>query len=396
MENSSKKRLSGKAIAGITAGIVVLGVGIFLALPGNEYLRQSFIHLHPKIDQYPIFANRTVEAGAPVPWELAAKYNTQAIPETYLSRFDEWGTVAYLIIQDGRLLFEQYWEDYSPTSRSNSFSMAKSIVSLAVGCAIDDGAIRSVDQPVSDFFPAFPGYNGKTLTIRHLLTMSAGVDFQEAYTTPFSPTTQLYYGNDLHKVAFGMKEVEEPGVNFLYQSGVTQLLAFVVEKATGESVSTYVSRKLWTPMHAEEHALWSLDRKDGMEKAYCCFNSNARDFARFGQLLLNRGSWDGRQLISASYLEEAITPDTALFDVADGEPNQIYGFQFWQLEFKGMKIPYMRGILGQYVFVLPEQRAVVVRLGHKRSEQRSPQHYPDDIDTWLGAAWEILQASNPS
>ncbi len=391
MENTSKKRLTGKAIAWMTAGIAVLGIGIYLALPGNYYLRQSLIHLHPKIDQYPIFANRMVEAGAPVPWELAPNYNTQAIPASYLPRFDEWGTVAYVIIQDGRLLFEQYWEDYSPTSHSNSFSMAKSIVSLAIGCAIDEGFIRSIDQPVSDFFPEFPGYKGKVLTLRHLLTMSAGVDFQEAYSTPFSPTTQLYYGDDLQKVTFGMKEVEEPGVNFLYQSGVTQLLAFVVEKATGESVSTYVSRKLWTPMHAEENALWSLDRKDGMEKAYCCFNSNARDFARFGQLLLNRGEWDGRRLISASYLDEALTPTATLFNVADGEPNKIYGFQFWQLEFKGMKVPYMRGILGQYVFVLPEQRAVVVRLGHKRSEQRSPQHYPDDIDTWLGAAWEILQ-----
>lgn len=103
--------------------------------------------------------------------------------------------------------------------------------------------------------------------------MSAGVDFDEAYSSPFSPTTQLYYGDDLQEIAFGMKEIDEPGVNFIYQSGVTQLLGFIVEKATGEKLSDYVSRKLWTPMHAEESALWSLDRKDGMEKAYCCFNS---------------------------------------------------------------------------------------------------------------------------
>lgn len=89
-----------------------------------------------------------------------------------------------------------------------------------------------------------------------------------------------------------------PAASFIYQSGVTQLLGFIVEKATGEKLSDYVSRKLWTPMHAEESALRSLDRKDGMEKAYCCFNSNARDFARFGQLLLNNGQWDGQQLIS--------------------------------------------------------------------------------------------------
>lgn len=205
--------------------IFMLGIGGYLALPSNYYLRRALIHLLPKIDQYPIFENRVVKAGSPRPWELSEAYNTKSIPERYLPRFEELGTVAYVIIQDNRLLFEQYWEDYSPESHSNSFSMAKSIVSLAIGCAIDDGFIRDVDQPVSDFFPEFKGYDGKALTLRHLLTMSAGVDFDEAYSSPFSPTTQLYYGDDLQEIAFGMKEIDEPGVNFIYQSGVTQLLA---------------------------------------------------------------------------------------------------------------------------------------------------------------------------
>lgn len=377
------------------AGWILLGVvccvGGYLALPSNYYLRRALTHFMPKIDQYPIFENRVVKAEAPKPWQLSEAYNKLEIPADHLPRFEELGTVAYVIIQDSTLLFEQYWEDYSPQSLSNSFSMAKSIVSLAVGCAIDEGYIESVDQQVRDFVPGFDGFGGKRLTLRHLLTMSAGVDFQEAYSSPFSPTTQLYYGNDLRKIAFGMKETEEPGVNFVYQSGVTQLLAFVLERAVGEPLSTYVSRKLWTPMNAEEHALWSLDRKDGTEKAYCCFNSNARDFARFGQLLLNGGSWNGRQLVSSAYLQEATTPDRSLTFKEFQEPNQCYGFQFWSLNYKGMQIPYMRGILGQYVFVIPEKNAVVVRLGHKRSDTRSDQHYPDDIDTWLGAAIEMMQ-----
>jgi CubicO group peptidase (beta-lactamase class C family) len=373
----------------IIASIVCI-LGGFLALPSNYYLRKALVHLHPKIDQYPIFENRTVKAGDPQPWVVDSTYQNNFIPEQYTTYFEELGTVAYLIIKDGKLFFEQYWEDYSPESHSNSFSMAKSIVSLAIGCAIDDGFIRDVDQPVSDFYPSFPGYNGKTMTIRHLLTMSAGVDFQEAYTSPFSPTTKLYYGNNLQKVTFDIKEILEPGVNFVYQSGVTQLLTFIVEKATGENISSYVSRKIWTPMRAEEDALWSLDKKDGIEKAYCCFNSNARDFARFGQLLLNNGQWDDQQLISADYLKAATTPDISLFYEEANRSNTVYGFQFWQLEYKGMKIPYMRGILGQYVFVLPEKNAVVVRLGHKRSETRTEQFYPDDINVWLDAALDIL------
>lgn len=377
--------------AGWAILLIVCCIGGYLVLPSNYYLRRALTHLLPKIDQYPIFENRTVKAGDPQPWIQSEAYNTVSIPEKYLPVFEQLGTVAYVIIKDSTLLFEQYWEDYSPESHSNSFSMAKSIVSLAIGAAIDDGFIKDVDQPVSDFYPEFQGYNGKPLTLRHLLTMSAGVDFDEAYSSPFSPTTKLYYGDDLLQIALGMKEIEEPGVNFIYQSGVTQLLAFIVEKATGENISSYVSRKFWTPMNAEEDALWSLDKKDGIEKAYCCFNSNARDFARFGQLILNEGEWNGKQLISSSYLKEATTPDTSLLFKEYNETNHCYGFQFWHLTYNGMEIPYMRGILGQYIFIIPDLNAVVVRLGHKRSETRSDQHYPDDIDTWLGAAVEMIQ-----
>ncbi|MCC8198118.1 MAG: beta-lactamase family protein [Tannerellaceae bacterium] len=379
-----------KKAVGIILLLIAGCAGIYLWWPSNYYLRRALVHLQPQIDQYPIFENRIVKAESPVPWPLSSQYNQGSIPEEFLPGFAEYGTVAFLIIKDGELLFEQYWEDYSPDAHSNSFSMAKSIVALGIGCAIDDGFIRNVDQPVSDFFPEFPGYGTTPLTIRHLLTMSAGVDFEEAYTSPFSPVTRLYYGNDLQKVTFQMKEVEEPGKRFMYQSGVTQLLAYVLEKATGESVSSYVSRKLWTPMEAEEHALWSLDKKGGMEKAYCCFNSNARDFARFGQLILNEGYWKGQQVVSPLYIRQAITPDTTLRYEYTEEPNRYYGYQFWYLSYQGLPVHYLRGILGQYVFAIPEKNAVVVRLGHKRSETRTEQHYPDDIHIWLEAALQLI------
>ena len=364
-------------------------------MPSNYYIRQAMIHLHPKINQYPIFENRIVKAGDPKSWEHSEYYNKTAIPEKYNNDFEKLETVAYVIIQNGKLLFEQYWDGYSYQSYSNAFSMAKSIISLAIGCAIDDGFILNTNQPVSDFFPQFKGYNGKTLTIHHLLTMSAGMDFKESYSSVFSPTTELYYGNNLDKIVFGMKEIYEPGVDFIYQSGVTQLLSAILEKATGENISSYVSRKLWTPLQAEEDALWSLDRKNGKEKAYCCFNSNARDFARFGQLILNEGVWNGEQIVSESYIKEAITADSSLVDKENNFlVNRQYGYQYWILEKEGMKIPYMRGLNGQYVFSIPEKNAVVVRLGHKRADfYTKEQHYPADIDTWLNAAIDILDAT---
>ena len=373
------------------AGLLGIGVFLFLLLPRNYYLRQALLHLTPDIDDYTIFENRIVLAGNPEPWPLAGSYNTKPIPEKYLSVFKELETVAYIVIQDSAIVFEQYWDGYSSRSLSNSFSMAKSIVSLAVGCAIDDGFILSTDQPVSDFIPSFNGFKGKPLTVKHLLTMSAGLDFDEAYTSPFSATTRFYYGNNLNELTLAMKQISEPGVQFIYQSGVTQLLSLLLEKATGETLSSYVSRKLWSPMGAEENALWSLDKAGGMEKAYCCFNTNARDFARFGQLLLNNGRWNGVQLVSPAYLAEATRPADWLITTNGPERNTIYGYQFWHIRHKGLTIPYMRGILGQYVFAIPEKRAVVVRLGHKRSETRTDKNDPDDILVWLDAALDILE-----
>ena len=110
-------------------------IGGYLVLPSNYYLRRALIHLLPKIDQYPIFENRMVKAGNPQPWPESEAYNKLSVPEKFQPVFENLGTVAFVIIKDSTLLFEQYWEDYSPHSRSNSFSMAKSIVSLAIGCA---------------------------------------------------------------------------------------------------------------------------------------------------------------------------------------------------------------------------------------------------------------------
>lgn len=188
------------------AGILCIGLIVFLLLPRNYYLRKALIHLTPDIDDYTIFENRVVRAGNPQPWPLAECYNTKHIPEKYLPVFEELETVAYVIIRDSAVVFEEYWNDYSSRSLSNSFSMAKSIVSLAVGCAIDDGFIQNINQPVSDFLPSFKGFGKKPLTIKHLLTMSAGLDFDEAYTSPFSSTTKFYYGNNLNELTLAMKQ----------------------------------------------------------------------------------------------------------------------------------------------------------------------------------------------
>ena len=217
---------------------------LFLFWPGHGYLRRALIHWYPKIDQYPIFENREVKAGDPQPWPLSSRYGTQEIAESWQADFEKYETVAFVVIHHDSLLFEQYWDGYGPDSHSNSFSMAKSIVSLLVGAALDEGLISSVSQPVSDFLPEFGEFNGKPLTVEDLLTMSAGIEWDESYAGLFSLTTQAYYGKDIMKQTRRIRQNAEPGVQFNYQSGVTQILGLIVETVTGKHLADYASEKL--------------------------------------------------------------------------------------------------------------------------------------------------------
>jgi CubicO group peptidase (beta-lactamase class C family) len=154
-------------------------------------------------------------------------------------------------------------------------------------------------------------------------------------------------------------------------------------------VSEYASLKLWQPLGAQQNALWSLDKENGHEKAYCCFNATALDFAKIGQLILNKGKWNGQQLISEAYLQQATQPADHLKSES-GSAVDFYGYQFWIIQHKGMRIPYARGILGQYIFVIPQKNAVVVRLGKKRRTDRVGEH-PSDVLLYLDAAFSVLK-----
>lgn len=387
-----------KGLLVLLAGAALVSAAAILSWPGNYYVHRALWHTYPKIDQYPIFENRVVKAGKPAPMAFAPGVSERKADSVFEDDFARYGTVAYLVLKDGKIFAEQYWEGYGKTSRSNSFSMAKSIVSLLTGCAIRDGFIESVDQPVSDFLPQWQSFEGRPLLIRDLLTMSAGVKWDESATSLFSTTTEAYYGKDLWRLTQSEVLTAEPGKYFNYQSGVTQILAFLLKKATGKNIADYASEKIWTPIGAEEDALWSLDRKDGMEKAYCCFNSNARDFARLGQLVLQDGYWntpEGRiSVVDSAYVAQATSPASYLKTVLrDGReaPCTMYGFQFWLMNYKGHEVKYFRGILGQYIMVIPDLDAVIVRLGHRRAKEYDiSQDYPLDMEIWLEAGLRMM------
>jgi CubicO group peptidase (beta-lactamase class C family) len=345
---------------------------IYILLSGKTYFYNAVYHNFADIDDYKIFPNRVVKASEPQPWPVSTFYNKASISPELREVLTGSSSVAFLIIKDDSLVHEQYWDNYGPDSYSNSFSVAKSFISALIGIALKEGKIKSVEQYVGEFIPEFNEDERRKIKIKHLLTMSSGLDWNEAYADPLSVTTEAYYGNDLWKIFKDIKVAEKPGKKFEYKSGDTQVLGFILEKATGMSISQYAEKKLWQPMGAVHDALWSLDKENGHEKAYCCINSNARDLARLGYLYLHKGNWKGKQLIDTAYVEASLKPNSLLFE--DGEVD-FYGYQWWTIpDYKGHNIFYARGILGQMVIVIPDMNIVVVRLGENRGEKER-QHF---------------------
>jgi CubicO group peptidase (beta-lactamase class C family) len=376
-----------KRILKISVYIISIGLVFYLLAP--DYLLRALQRLGPRIDDHTFFENRVIEASEHDPWAMDDEYNNFSLQESVREKIEGLNPVAFLVIQDEKIKYEEYWDGYSENSLSNSFSAAKSVVALLIGIALDEGKINSLDQPIGNFIPEYAEGSRKDLTIRQVLTMSSGLNWEEKYTTPFSTTARAYYGSNIADLVIDLEVVEKPGVYFDYLSGNTQILAMVVESATSIRISQYASEKLWKPVGASQDALWCLDRDNGMEKAYCCFNTNARDFARFGQLVLNNGTWDNEVIISEDYISDATTAKDYLLDKRDNNPVDFYGYQWWIVDYKGYKIPYMRGILGQYIFSIREKNAVVVRLGHDRSNEYIGRH-PEDVYLYLDAAFEIL------
>lgn len=373
---------------------LILMAVIGLYVTGNQHLltaiRSTYVlgRTGPDIDNHLFFENRVVKAGDPKAWSRSAMFNTYELSNSDSIVLASYETTGFVVIQEGELRFEQYWETYSDSSYSNSFSMAKSITSLLVGAAIDEGLIASVDDPASKYLSDLQGTDRDKVTIKQLLQMTSGIGFDEHYGDPFGFMAQAYYGDELYAKTLNYKLETEPGTQWKYLGGNTLLLSYIVEEVTGKPLSKYASEKLWTPLQAQESAQWTYDETSNRERAYCCFYSNARDYARLGELVLCDGNWKGEQLISPEYIEESVSP--AMVADASGSPVDFYGYQWWMTEWKGRKVEYMRGILGQYIFVIPETQTVIVRLGHKRSDERV-NGVPKDVFDYLEIAEQIIR-----
>jgi len=375
---------------GLGTVLLLLLAAAWIQMADKNYVYKALYHNFADIDDNEIFEQREVDAPPkPQLWPLAANYNKVQMPASLQQLHQELESVAFLVIKNDSILYEQYWGGYGNDSKSNSFSMAKSIVSMLVGVAIKEGKIQSIEQPVADFLPEFKVGDKAKIKIKDLLWMSSGLNWDESYASPFSVTTEAYYGDNLKKIISRLEAVEEPGTAYSYKSGDSQVLGFVLKAATGKSLSEYAEEKLWKPLGAAHAAEWSVDHIGGMEKAYCCFFSNARDFARLGKLYLQNGIWNGDTIVPPAYVKASLTP-SGLPTAATGEKTNFYGYQWWLLpNYKGQNIFYARGILGQYIIVIPEQNIIIVRLGKKRGEHLG--NHPSEVTAMIDAVNEVIK-----
>ena len=372
----------------ILFGLLIITLYIF----DYDYLIKAVRTIYGKghktayLEDYKVFDNRTIENGTAQPWNLHKSYNTVKETETLTNLNNDKGTIAYLIIKNDSIWFENYYDGFNKDSKSNSFSMAKSMVSAMLGKAIMEGKIKGLDQPVSAFYPEFKEGLAAKMTVGDLSSMASGLNWDEAYYSPLSIMTRAYFDDDLEKMMLGVKVTEEPGQSYKYLSGSTQLLGMVIEKATGQKLADYLSDKFWRPIGAENEAFWQLDsEEEGLEKTYCCVASNARDFARFGKLYKQHGKWNGKQILDSTFIAKSTTPRF--------KASPEYGYGWWLANYNNKEIFYMRGHLGQLVIVIPEDDVIIVRLGHRieKPEDMSIDPHSPNFYTYIDEAYKMMK-----
>jgi len=341
-------------------------------------------HTTAYIDDYPEFENRTIAAGNNIqPWPEHAQYNTATPTEKLQKTNKDLGTVAFLIIKNDSIWYENYAEGYDEDSKTNSFSMAKTITTALLGKAIDDGFIKSLGQPVADFLPEFNTPSGSAIRVGDLASMSSGLDWNEDYFNPFSQTARVYFDKNIREVVLDLKVIDKPGTAFKYLSGNTIILGLVLEKATGKNLSAYLSESFWQPLGMKNDALWQLDSEEsGMEKAYCCISSNARDFARFGKLFKDHGKWNNQQILDSAFIAKATHPRFP--------DSPEYGYGLWLSDYKGKGIFYLRGVQGQYVIVIPEDNLIIVRLGQAFIKKKENEKHHADFYIYIDETYKML------
>jgi CubicO group peptidase (beta-lactamase class C family)/murein DD-endopeptidase MepM/ murein hydrolase activator NlpD len=376
MSNQKKNILQVVIVCSI---ILLVLYGIAFLSTSRSQLARAIIWLESDVEDYKRFPSRTINNTPPIyyfkqipgdsPYSsifetISYQQDDQEISADFEYFLESTDTTAFLVIKDEVLLYQGYANGYNANSIQTSFSVSKSFVSALVGIAIDEGYIDSIDDPIKKYIPELINRDQRfnQITIKHLLTMSSGIQYKEAFS-PWSDNAITYYAPDLRAAALSCAIVTAPGKEFLYNNYNPLLLGLILERTTGQSVSQYLEDKIWEPLGMESPASWSLDSEvSGFELMGSGSNARAIDFAKFGLLFLNKGNWHGQKIISSDWIEESTRADTIT------DPALFYQYLWWVTAWEtdpgDVHYRYVAvGKYGQYIHIFPEQELIFLRFG---------------------------------
>lgn len=347
----------------LIAGLSILLTSCYV----GRYFWWNFADIHDD-KKFPVIEVKK----SSVPFYFTKLNNNKKIilPESYqkdgITDFDSFleknKSVAFLIIQNDTVIYENYFAGYTDASIIPSFSVSKSFISALLGIAIDEGYIYSVNQSIR-FFLKELGPEFEPIKIVDLLEMRSGIRFTESYGSPFAPMARYYYGTNLEKYITKLKIKKPPGLEYDYASVNSLLLGLIIERATQTKLATYLEQKIWEPLGMESDASWSIDsEKHQTVKAFCCINAIALDFAKVGKLYLDKGNFAGHQILTKKWVQQSLTINN------DSKDSQGYPYTWhWRTLTNGAF--FAKGVLGQYVYVNPEKNTIIVRLGKSYANQ---------------------------
>lgn len=379
-QNQSQPRLWGSALIGL---FIILPLIYILAAYPLEYTMRVLRWRNADVLDYQKFPARELVASSS-PFQFQPSIDTQLVQTVFendariddLDQFlEESGTQGFIVIQDNAILYEKYYNGADQQTTVTSFSVAKSFTSILIGIAIEEGFIQDVHDPITDYLPELLERDPRfeQISIRDLLLMSSGIEYAEF---PFlnGDDAKTYYYPDLRALALEETAiVGEPGEGFLYNNYHPLLLGLILERATGQPVSQYLSEKIWSPMGAEFSGSWSLD-ENGFEKMESGINGRAIDFAKFGYLVLNEGNINDQQIVPQTWIQEATRSDPQRngsyypTDFHENLPGGFYKYMWWgksrDAEAQDDDISAI-GNHGQFIYVSPSRNLIIVRHGER-------------------------------
>ncbi|MBI4830922.1 MAG: serine hydrolase [Candidatus Lindowbacteria bacterium] len=391
------------AVALAAATLFVIGM---CAMLSPTHVARCLLYRNSDIKDYEKFPSREVnneppvfsfkkEANNSIPPLFGALSYTFKGKQKKVGQLDEFlestGSTAFIVIKDDTILYEKYFNGYNRDSINTSFSMAKSFDSTLVGIAIDEGLIKSVDEPITNYIPELKAKGFESITIKHLLTMASGIKYREN-GLPWGDDALTYYFPNLRKLALTAQIEAPPGRHFLYDNYHPLLIGMILERATRRPVAKYLEEKIWKPLGMEFPASWSIDsKKTAFEKMESGINARSIDFAKFGRLFLNRGLWDGKRIISEKWVIESTSPMPVNYREYYNSQEELflrffksgkgfYKYFWWGYAKDGGDYDFLAGgRYGQFIYVCPQKNVIIVRNGAKLG----------NIDNWKELLYDM-------